>query len=353
MTRNGWSKKLKRIAVIGPNADNVYNQLGDYTAPQASGDVVTVLDGIRRKLPETEIRYVKGCAIRDTSNVNIEEACREARNADVVVVVLGGSSARDFETSFQETGAAITGTSVISDMESGEGFDRIGLSLMGKQLSLLQALFETGKPIVLVMIQGRPLELNWAAAHVPSILCAWYPGAEGGNAIADVLFGDYNPAGRLPVSYPRSVGQLPVYYNHKSAQRHDYVEGTASPLYPFGHGLSYTTFSYSEIQPCVEGDSVRISIDVTNTGERAGEEVVQLYLRDDQASVVTPFMQLKAFCRLSLAPGERKTIAFVLTREHLKILDSSLNWVVEPGSFTVLIGASSSDIRQKATFQIK
>ena len=339
------SKEVKRVAIVGPNADNVYNQLGDYTAPQAPGSVITVFEGIRQKLPGAEIRYVKGCAVRDTLNTSIEEACEVAKNSEVVVVVLGGSSARDFETDFLATGAAVTNARRVSDMESGEGFDRTGLSLMGKQLELLKALYATGKPIVLVMIQGRPLELNWAAEHIPAILTAWYPGGEGGRAIADVLFGDYNPAGRLPLSYPRHVGQLPVYYNHKSAGRHDYVEGTAAPLYPFGYGLSYTTFAYDGVKTRVEGDSVRVSVDVRNSGNRAGDEVVQLYLRDEQASVVTPFIQLKAFRRVSLAAGESRTVEFVLTREHLKILDLSLNWVVEPGFFTVLIGSSSSDIR--------
>ena len=346
------SKEVKRVAIVGPNADNVYNQLGDYTAPQAPGSVITVFEGIRQKLPGAEIRYVKGCAVRDTLNTSIEEACEVAKNSDVVVVVLGGSSARDFETDFLETGAAITNARRVSDMESGEGFDRTGLSLMGKQLELLKALYATGKPIVLVMIQGRPLELNWAAEHIPAILTAWYPGSEGGRAIADVLFGDYNPAGRLPLSYPRHVGQLPVYYNHKSAGRQDYVEGTAAPLYPFGYGLSYTTFAYDGVRTRVEGDSVRVSVDVRNSGNRAGDEVVQLYLRDEQASVVTPFMQLKAFRRVSLAAGESRTVEFVLTREHLKILDLSLNWVVEPGFFTVLIGSSSSDIRLTTRFRI-
>ena len=346
------SKEVKRVAIVGPNADNVYNQLGDYTAPQAPGSVITVFEGIRQKLPGAEIRYVKGCAVRDTLNTSIEEACEVAKNSDVVVVVLGGSSARDFETDFLETGAAITNARRVSDMESGEGFDRTGLSLMGKQLELLKALYATGKPIVLVMIQGRPLELNWAAEHILAILTAWYPGSEGGRAIADVLFGDYNPAGRLPLSYPRHVGQLPVYYNHKSAGRQDYVEGTAAPLYPFGYGLSYTTFAYDGVKMRVEGDSVRVSVDVRNSGDRVGDEVVQLYLRDEQASVVTPFMQLKAFRRVSLAAGESRTVEFVLTREHLKILDLSLNWVVEPGFFTVLIGSSSSDIRLTTRFRI-
>lgn len=346
------SKEVKRVAVIGPNADNVYNQLGDYTAPQAPGSVITVLEGIRQKLPGAEVRYVKGCAVRDTLDTSIGEACETAKNSDVVVVVLGGSSARDFETDFLETGAAVANERKVSDMESGEGFDRIGLSLMGKQVELLKALYATGRPVVLVMVQGRPLELNWAAEHIPAILTTWYPGGEGGRAIADVLFGDYNPAGRLPLSYPRHVGQLPVYYNHKSAERHDYVEGTAAPLYPFGFGLSYTTFVYEGIDVRVEGDSVRVSVDVKNVGGRAGDEVVQLYLRDEQASVVTPFMQLKAFQRVHLTSGESRRVEFVLTEEHLRVLDTSLNWRVEPGWFTVMIGASSQDIRQRTRFRI-
>ena len=226
------SKDVKRVAVIGPNADNVYNMLGDYTAPQADGEVVTLLQGIKNKLPNAEVHYVKGCAIRDMSWEEIDKVVDVARHADVVIVALGGSSARDFQTSYMETGAAKTVNDKVSDMESGEGFDRATLSLMGYQQQLLEALAPTGKPIVLVMIQGRPLDLNWADDYVPAILNAWYPGAQGGNALADIIFGDANPSGKLPVSYPRSVGQLPVYYNVANP-RNSYTDESAQPLYPF------------------------------------------------------------------------------------------------------------------------
>ena len=233
------SKEVKKVAVVGPNADNVYNMLGDYTAPQAEGSVVTVLQGIREKLSNAQVEYVQGCHIRDTSLNDIARAVRAAEGADVVVAVLGGSSARDFRTNYEQTGAANVTGPAVSDMDAGEGFDRAGLGMLGHQDALLKALYATGKPVVLVMIQGRPLDLSWADAHVPAILNAWYPGAQGGRAVADVLFGDVNPSGKLPISYPRSVGQLPVYYNTTEVRR-DYTDAPASPLYPFGHGLTPT-----------------------------------------------------------------------------------------------------------------
>ncbi|WP_311182305.1 glycoside hydrolase family 3 N-terminal domain-containing protein [Hymenobacter volaticus] len=247
------AKTLQRLAVIGPNADNIYNQLGDYTAPQPESNIVTVLEGIRAQVsPATQIFYAKGCAIRDTTDANIAEAVAAARRAQVAVVVLGGSSARDFQTDYQSTGAATVtaakGGQPLSDMESGEGYDRATLDLLGKQQELLQAVVATGTPVVVVLIKGRPLNLNWMAAHVPAMLDAWYPGQEGGHAVADVLFGDYNPAGRLPISVPRHVGQLPVYYNAKRPAKHDYVETSAKPLYSFGHGLSYSKFEYSTLR---------------------------------------------------------------------------------------------------------
>jgi beta-glucosidase len=350
-------KQTKRIAVIGPNADNVYNQLGDYTAPQADGNVVTVLQGIKNKLGSVAtITYVKGCAIRDTTTATIAEAVKAAQEADVAVVVLGGSSARDFKTEYQSTGAATVkaGEGVVSDMESGEGFDRASLDMLGKQLDLLKAVVQTGKPVVLVLIEGRPLNLNWAAANVPAIVNAWYPGQEGGNAIADVLFGDYNPAGRLPISVPKSAGQLPVYYNYKKPSRHEYVEMDAKPLYPFGYGLSYSKFDYSNLNVSVSetGSDVAVTVTMTvkNTGSRDGDEVVQLYVDDKASSVVGPLKQLKKFERLNLKAGEEKLVTFTLTADDLKLLNPSMNWVVEKGDFTVLAGASSDDIRQKKDF---
>ncbi|GAE83169.1 beta-glucosidase [Bacteroides reticulotermitis JCM 10512] len=257
----------QRIAVIGPNADNCYNLLGDYTAPQAAGNVKTVWDGVRSKLPASQVEYVKGCAIRDTTAMEIEKAVAAARRSDVVIAVVGGSSARDFKTQYKETGAAIADKGILSDMESGEGFDRATLSLLGGQQTLLEAVKATGKPLVVVYVEGRPLDKNWAAEQADALLTAYYPGQEGGNAIADVLFGDYNPAGRLPVSVPRSVGQLPVYYNKKAPPCHDYVEMSATPLYAFGYGLSYTEFAYSELR--IEKQNAHtftVSFCVQNTG---------------------------------------------------------------------------------------
>ena len=354
------SRALKHIAVIGPNADNIYNQLGDYTAPQADSSIVTVLKGIRQAVGKTtRISYVKGCSIRDTSSNNIGAAVTIAKDADVTVVVLGGSSARDFKTNYINTGAAsVSGTpdGAVSDMESGEGFDRTSLDLMGHQLRLLQQLVATGKPIILVMIQGRPLNLNWAADNVPAILNAWYPGEEGGHAIADVLFGDYNPAGRLPVSVPRSVGQLPVYYNYKKPLKHDYVESKAGALYNFGYGLSYSKFEYSNMHVKSSEKNGMINVDITftlkNLSSVEGDEVAQLYLTDDFSSVVTPVKQLKGFKRIHLKAGEERELHFHLNGDDLKLLSPEMEWTVEPGSFTVALGASSDDIRLNGKFEI-
>ena len=224
------SKMINKVAVIGPNADNRYNMLGDYTAPQEDSNVKTVLDGIITKLSPSRVEYVRGCAIRDTTVNEIEQAIEAARRSEVVIVVVGGSSARDFKTSYKETGAAVAEEGSVSDMECGEGFDRASLSLLGRQQELLESLQKTGKPLIVVYIEGRPLEKNWASEYADALLTAYYPGQEGGNAIADVLFGDYNPSGRLPISVPRSVGQIPVYYNQKAPRNHDYVEVSSSPL---------------------------------------------------------------------------------------------------------------------------
>jgi len=351
------SKKLKSIAVIGPNADNVYNQLGDYTAPQAAGNVITVLQGIKNKLGETtQINYVKGCAIRDTLSSEIENAVMAAKKSDAVVMVLGGSSARDFKTEYIETGAAKVNAKAeaLSDMESGEGYDRATLDLMGDQLKLLKAVMKTGKPVVLVLIKGRPLNLNWAAENVPAILDAWYPGQEGGNAIADVLFGDYNPAGRLSISVPKSVGQLPVYYNARYPEKHDYIEMDAKPLYPFGYGLSYTTFAYRNLQIATNPGqkTVNVKIDLKNTGSADGEEVVQLYVRHLQSSVVMPVKQLIKFKRVALKSGEQKTITFSINPSDLEIYNQKMQWEVEAGTYHLMVGSSSDDIQLEKDFAV-
>lgn len=346
------SKNIK-IAVIGPNADNRYNMLGDYTAPQQDSDVKTILDGIRSKLSPSQITYVKGCSIRDTVFNEIGEAVRAAREADVIVVAVGGSSARDFKTSYQETGAAITSSKVVSDMESGEGFDRASLSLMGIQSRLLQSLKETGKPMVVIYIEGRPLDKAWASEQADALLTAYYPGQEGGNAIANVLFGDYNPAGRLPITVPRSVGQLPVYYNKKRPVVHNYVEMASTPLYPFGYGLSYTSFDYSHLNIAKKSEEeYEVSFDIRNSGERDGDEVAQLYISDKVASVVQPVRQLKGFARIHLKKGETKRITLILKKDDLSITDRNMERVVEAGDFEIQIGSSSEDIRLKAKLTI-
>ena len=340
------SKTINKVAVIGPNADNRYNMLGDYTAPQEDSNVKTVLDGILTKLSPSRVEYVRGCAIRDTTVNEIEQAIEAARRSEVVIVVVGGSSARDFKTSYKETGAAVAEEGSVSDMECGEGFDRASLSLLGRQQELLESLQKTGKPLIVVYIEGRPLEKNWASEYADALLTAYYPGQEGGNAIADVLFGDYNPSGRLPISVPRSVGQIPVYYNQKAPRNHDYVEVSSSPLYSFGYGMSYTTFEYSDLQ--VVQKSARcfeVSFKVKNTGKCDGEEVAQLYMRDEYASVVQPMKQLKHFERFHLKKGEEKKVTFVLTEEDFFLVNYTLKKVVESGNFHLMIGAASNDIR--------
>lgn len=333
--------KDKKVAVIGPNADNVYNMLGDYTAPQPDGKVVTVYQGIKAMLGDARCTHVKGCAIRDTTESDIQAAVDAATSADVVIAVVGGSSARDFKTSYEDTGAASAEQQTVSDMECGEGFDRATLDLLGRQMELLEALKKTGKPLVVVYIEGRPLNKNWAAENANALLTAYYTGEQGGNAIAKVLFGDYNPAGRLPVSVPRHVGQLPVYYNKPAPAAHDYVEMSAKPLYPFGYGLSYTTFEYSDLT--VTG--LDATFKVTNTGNHKGDEVVQLYLHQDLSTVVQPERQLKAFKRITLEPGETRTVTLHLDYDDLAIVDANMKWTVEPGTYHVLIGPSSKDIR--------
>ena len=340
------SKTINKVAVIGPNADNRYNMLGDYTAPQEDSNVKTVLDGIITKLSPSRVEYVRGCAIRDTTVNEIEQAIEAARRSEVVIVVVGGSSARDFKTSYKKTGAAVAEEGSVSDMECGEGFDRASLSLLGRQQELLESLQKTGKPLIVVYIEGRPLEKNWASEYADALLTAYYPGQEGGNAIADVLFGDYNPSGRLPISVPRSVGQIPVYYNKKAPRNHDYVEVSSSPLYSFGYGMSYTTFEYSDLQ--VVQKSARcfeVSFKVKNTGKYDGEEVSQLYMRDEYASVVQPMKQLKHFERFHLKKREEKKVTFVLTEEDFFLVNYTLKKVVESGNFHLMIGAASNDIR--------
>ena len=309
------------VAVIGPNADNVYNQLGDYTAPQDEGNVITVLKGLENR----------GCNIVPV------------QRAEVIVAVVGGSSNRYTGTQYSQTGAALVGG---FETESGEGFDRASLTLWGSQQVLLDKAKATGKPLVMVYIEGRPLDKNWASENAAALLTAWYPGQEGGNAVADVLFGDYNPAGRLPISVPRSVGQIPVYYNKRLPAGHDYVEMPSAPLYSFGFGLSYTEFEYSNLKL----DWPVVSFTVTNTGGRDGEEVAQLYVSDLQASTVRPAKQLRAFRRFALKKGESTTVSFTLSDEDLSMYDKNMRKVVEPGEFLISVGGSSDKLPLEAKY---
>ena len=350
------SKTLRRVAVVGPNADMMYNQLGDYTAPQEREAVATVLDGVRAMLPNAEVEYVKGCAVRDTTTSDIAAAVEAAKRSEVTILVVGGSSARDFKTEYLSTGAALVGKGELSDMDSGEGYDRASLQLMGHQERLMQALVDAGVKLVMVYIEGRPLNMNLAAEKANALLTAWYPGGEGGMAIADVLFGDYNPAGRIPVSIPRNVGQIPVYYSKHPS--HDYIDSPAAPLYSFGYGKSYTTFEYSNLVctavKAAAGEDVlaRVSFTLTNTGKRDGEEVPQLYIRDVTSSVETPHMALKNFDRIALRAGESRTVTFDLRHDDLALYNLKMEHTVEPGEFKVMVGAASNDIRLEGSFRI-
>ena len=345
--------KNLRVAVVGPNADNMYNQLGDYTAPQERSNIVTMLDGIRNKIGERNVVYVKGCAIRDTQSNDIARAVAAARGADVTIAVVGGSSARDFKTKYIDTGAAVADETSVSDMEAGEGFDRATLDLLGLQNDLLKALKATGKPLVVVYVEGRPLDKRWAKENADALLTLWYPGQEGGNALAEVLFGDYNPAGRLPVGVPYEAGQVPVYYNKKFPVGHDYVEMPATPLYPFGYGLSYTHFEYKDLQIEKTGaDRAKVSVTVTNTGSRDGDEVVQLYITDLVASTSRPRKQLRGFQRIGIPKGESRTVTFELGPEAFQVIGPDMQPAVEPGDFTLAVGASSQDIRLEGTLTL-
>ena len=339
-----FGEHINKVAVIGPNADNQYNQLGDYTAPQASNRIVTMLEGIRAK-GRAEVTYAKGCAIRDEAEANIEEAVCIAKAADVVVLVVGGSSARDFKTSYEETGAAIVNNQ-ISDMDCGEGYDRSTLKLLGKQEELMQRIYATGKPVVTVYIQGRPLDMNLANEKSNALLTFWYPGMEGGSALADILWGDYNPAGRLPISIPRSVGQIPVYYSQPATG--DYVEESAKPLFPFGYGLSYTQFEYSDLQietPQKNDTLCKLTCTVKNIGPLDGDEVVQLYVRDEVATIAPASRLLKGFQKVYINKGETKQVTFYLTERDLSVYSKEKGWHFEAGEFTFMVGGSSEDIR--------
>ncbi|MDQ0089413.1 beta-glucosidase [Paenibacillus anaericanus] len=345
------SKASGKIAVIGPNADVGYNQLGDYTSPQPSSKVTTVLGGIRSKFAEEpgRVLYAPGCRIKDDSKEGFDYALTCAKDADTVVMVVGGSSARDFgEGSIDlKTGASKVTDHSWSDMDCGEGIDRMSLKLSGVQLELIQEIYKLGKPLVVVYINGRPIAEPWIEDHAHAILEAWYPGQEGGHAIADILFGDVNPSGKLTISIPKHVGQLPVYYNGKRSRGKRYLEDDSQPRYPFGYGLSYTEFSYSNltVQPEVipAYGVATVTVEVTNTGDMEGAEVVQMYISDTVSVITRPAKELKGFRKVTLAPGESTTVEFTVGAEQLEYIGLDYKPVVEPGEFRVLVGKHVND----------
>lgn len=337
-------KIVKSVAVIGPNA-NEHPQLICRYGP-ANAPIKTVYQGIKELLPETEVVYRKGCEIIDShfpesetlpfektmeEQQMLDEAVAVARNAEVVVLVLGGS-----------------------ELTVREDRSRTSLNLPGYQQELMQAIYATGKPIVLVMLDGRAATINYANQYIPAILHAWFPGEFAGTAIAEALFGDYNPGGRLAVTFPKSVGQIPFAFPFKPGSDEPCETAVYGALYPFGYGLSYTKFSYKNLQIAPEEQGpqgeITVSCEVTNTGDRTGDEVVQLYLRDEVSSVTTYMKVLRGFERITLNPGETKKVTFTLTPQELGLWDKNNKFVVEPGVFKVMIGAASTDIRLEGKF---
>lgn len=326
------SKDIRTIAVIGPNADMA--QTGDYSAKAATGQLVTVLQGIKSHISAgTTVLYEKGCNVQSMDSSGFDRAVSAASKADAIVLVVGDYSNNDPAIENKEKAT------------SGENVDGATLEIPGVQRRLIRRIAATGKPVVLVLVNGKPFTLTWEAEHVAAILETWYPGEEGGNATADILFGDANPSGRLPVTFPRHVGQLPLRYDYMpSGRNYDYYDMPFAPLYRFGYGLSYTTFSYSNLTTGVNGDgTVSVSADIENTGSREGEEVAQLYLTDVISSVITPVISLEGFQRVHLDKGEKKTVVFRLSPYQLSLLNASMERVVEPGKFRVHVGGVSPE----------
>jgi beta-glucosidase len=349
-------KTLKSIAVIGPDADNGANQLGDYTARTVLQPVVTILQGIKEKVgPQTKILYAKGSNVLGDDKSGFRDAVQAAKSADLAVVVVGEQFGRN-ESDNRERFAT-----------DGEGSDVASLDLTGVQDDLVQAVSATGTPVVVVLINGRPLSVRWEAAHVPALIEAWEPGELGGTAVAEVLFGDYNPSGRLPITIPRSAAQLPAYYDCKPSKvfwvekgwsrNHGYVDMPSSPLYPFGYGLGYTQFQYSNLvvdSPQIRpGGDAHVHLEVKNVGSRPGIETVQLYIHERFAPVSTAVEQLHGFQRVALDAGESKTVSFTLTPEDLMLLDLNMHWSVVPGTFDIMVGSSSANIQLRSTLEVK
>jgi len=343
------SASHKTVAFVGPLVKAVKDNHGGWAVTLPDVDyrpfIVTQWDGLRRALPPaTRMLYAQGCDVACSHRRGFAQAVAAARQADVVVVSVG-----------EDAGM------------SGEAKSRSRIGLPGLQEDLVKALWATGKPVVVLLNAGRPLVFNWTAEHAHAILMTWWLGSEAGNAIADVLTGAVNPAARLPMSFPRSEGQIPIYYNHlntgrppvgdeQGRYRSGYIDEKVSPQYAFGHGLSYTTFAYSRLRldrtQMRAQDTLTATVDITNTGPLAGEEVVQLYLRDRVASLVRPVKELRGFARVALQPGQTQTLRFVVGRQELSFFNAQLQWVAEPGDFDLMIGASSADIRLRDAFAL-
>lgn len=355
-------QKLSSVAVIGPNADQV--QFGDYSPTKNNKYGVTVLQGIRKYADRhITVNYAKGCDITGSDKSGFAEAIKAAEESEVVILVMGGTS------------AVLSGIGWGEDKQPddpatcGEGFDRHELDFPGVQPDLIREISKTGKPVILIMVHGRPYTISWEKRHVPAILDAWYPGEQGGTAIADILFGKTNPSGRLSMSIPQSVGHVPLFYNHKPSGRgyyhdpgskekpgHDYVFSSTQPLFSFGFGLSYTSFTYDNLKISKErykmGESIEISVDVKNTGTREGKEVVQLYINDKVSSTTTPSKELKRFKKIGLDKGESTTVSFTLDTKDLSLWDQQMRQVLEPGEFGIMIGKSADDIVLSETIEI-
>lgn len=358
--------KLKSIAVIGPNANKV--QYGDYSFTRDNLSGVTVLEGIRQFAGnQVKVNYAQGCELSGLDKQGFDEAVKAAENSDAVVVVLG-------TTSVVWSGVGWNGQAPGNEPKDpftcGEGYDVTDINPQGVQRELLQAVYKTGKPVILVMVHGRPWSIGWEKENIPAILEAWYPGEKGGTAVANILFGKVNPSGRLNMSVPQSSGHIPVFYNYVNSskginRKHgsiekpgmDYVYGSTDPLFPFGFGLSYTTFSYDNLKVSKavfhQGETVEVSVDVKNTGAIAGKEVVQLYLGNKVNSVSTPEMSLKRFDKIALEPGEQKTVRFTINSKDVAIWNRSMKEVSEPGTFDVMIARAADDVVLKKQVELK
>ncbi|MCD8268033.1 MAG: glycoside hydrolase family 3 C-terminal domain-containing protein [Parabacteroides sp.] len=355
--------QLKNIAIIGPNADQV--QYGDYSYTRDNKSGITVLEGIRKVVgDEVNVHYAKGCNISGLSKDGFPEAIRMAEKSDAVVVVLGGTSVI---LSGLGWGKGPGENEVGDPFTCGEGYDLTDINPLGVQRELLQALKKTGKPIVLVLVHGRPWSISWEKENIPAILEAWYPGERGGMAVANILFGQVNPSGRLNATVPQSVGHIPVSYDYKPSAKginrepgtkeqagRDYVFSSPAPLFPFGFGLSYTDFEYSDMQVSKKvfgKESVDVSVLVKNTGSRTGKEVVQFYINDKRSSVTTPVMVLKRFKKIELKPGESRRVVFSIPYIELGLWNSRMEFVTEPGEFEFMFAKSAEDIQCRQTVE--